>query len=114
MLKTLAISNYRSMLDLVIELGAVNVITGPNGSGKSNLYRALKLLAATAHDGVINALAHEGGLQSTFWAGPAKLSAAMQRGEVPIEGTATRDGPMRLRMGFAGEDFGMRSHRTTI
>ena len=106
MLHTLAISNYRSLLELVIPLSSVNVITGPNGSGKSNLYRALKLLASTSDNGVVNALAAEGGLQSTFWAGPAVLSASMKRGDVPIEGTASRNGPMRLRMGFAGDDFG--------
>ena len=70
MLTTLAIANYRSLLDLVIPLAPLNVVTGPNGSGKSNLYRSLRLLAEAGHDGVVNALAREGGLQSTFWAGP--------------------------------------------
>ena len=74
MLKTLAVSNYRSLLNLVIPLGQLNVITGPNGSGKSNLYKALRLLAETAQGGVVNALAKEGGLESTFWAGPEKIS----------------------------------------
>jgi len=32
MLKTLAISNYRSLRNLVIPLSALNLITGPNGS----------------------------------------------------------------------------------
>lgn len=44
MLTTLAIANYRSLLQLVVPLGTLNVITGPNGSGKSNLYRSLRLL----------------------------------------------------------------------
>jgi predicted ATPase len=51
MLHTLAISNYRSILELVVELGALNVVSGPNGAGKSNLYRALRLLAQTASGG---------------------------------------------------------------
>ena len=42
------------------------VCAGPNGSGKSNLYRALRLLAETAQGGVVNALAREGGLESSF------------------------------------------------
>jgi predicted ATPase len=70
MLHTLAISNYRSILELVVELGALNVVSGPNGAGKSNLYRALRLLAQTASGGVVGALAREGGLDSSFWAGP--------------------------------------------
>ena len=66
MINTLAITNYRSILKLVVPLGKLNVITGPNGSGKSNFYRALRLLAETAQGGVVNALAREGGLNSTF------------------------------------------------
>ena len=104
MLKTLAVANYRSINTLVIPLGRLNLITGPNGSGKSNLYRALRLLAETAQGGVVNALAREGGLDSTFWAGPQTLSRRMRNGEVAIE-ASVRQGPKRLRLGFAGEDF---------
>ena len=86
MLKTLAVANYRSINKLVVPLDRLNLITGPNGSGKSNLYRALRLLAETAQGGVINALAREGGLDSTFWAGPENVSRRMLNGEVPVEG----------------------------
>ncbi len=65
MITTLAVDNYRSLFEMVIPLGRLNVITGANGSGKSNLYRALRLLAETAQGGVVNALAREGGLEST-------------------------------------------------
>jgi predicted ATPase len=104
MLQTLAVANYRSINKLVIPLGRLNLITGPNGSGKSNLYRALRLLAETAQGGVVNALAREGGLDSTFWAGPETISRRMRNGEVAIEPTV-RQGVKRLRLGFAGEDF---------
>lgn len=85
MLKTLAVAYYRSINKLVVPLGRLNLVTGPNGSGKSNLYRALRLLAETAQGGVINALAREGGLDSTFWAGPETISRRMHSGEVPVE-----------------------------
>jgi len=104
MLKTLAVANYRSINKLVIPLGRLNLITGANGSGKSNLYRALRLLAETAQGGVVNALAREGGLDSTFWAGPEHLSRRMRNGDVPIE-ASVRSSSKRLRLGFAGEDF---------
>ena len=105
MLDTLAICNYRSALDLALPLGSLNVITGANGSGKSNLYRSLRLLAATARDDVVAALASEGGLESTFWAGPETLTTAMRRGLVPVQG-GPRQEKRRLRLGFTGEDFG--------
>ena len=49
---------------------------------------ALRLLADSARNGAVTALAREGGLASTMWAGPG------------------RAGPVSLKLGFAGEDCG--------
>jgi predicted ATPase len=105
MLTALAISNYRSLRNLVVPLKGLNVITGPNGSGKSSLYRALRLLADTAQGRVVPSLAREGGLQSTLWAGPETTSRTVRRGDYPVQGTV-RKHPVNLRLGFAGDDFG--------
>ncbi|MCL1634273.1 AAA family ATPase [Luteimonas sp. SX5] len=105
MLTTLAIANYRSLRDLVVPMGPLNLVTGANGSGKSNLYRALRLLAETAQGGVVPALAREGGLRSTLWAGPENITRRMRSGEVPVQG-GPRQESVSLRMGFAGDDFG--------
>lgn len=104
MIQTIAVSNYRSIRELVIATGALTVITGANGSGKSNLYRSLRLLARCAEGDVVAALAAEGGLQSCFWAGPERISGQMRRGEVPVTGTTSR-GPRRLRLGFGSDSF---------
>jgi predicted ATPase len=105
MLTALAISNYRSLRNLVVPLERLNVITGANGSGKSSLYRALRLLADTAQGRVIPSLAREGGLQSTLWAGPESISRAVRRGDYPVQGTR-REHPVNLRLGFASDEFG--------
>ena len=105
MLSVLAISNYRSLRNLIIPLRQLNVITAPNGSGKSSLYRALRLLADTAQGRVVPSLAREGGLQSTLWAGPETLSRAVRQGDYPVQGTR-RKHPVSLRLGFAGDEFG--------
>src|SRR5690348_1831863 len=105
MLNAVAISNYRSLRKLIVPLKGLNVITGPNGSGKSSLYRALRLLADTAQGRVVPSLAREGGLQSTLWAGPETISRAVRRGDYPVQGTRRKD-PVRLRLGFAGDEFG--------
>lgn len=60
-IRKLAISNYRSIIDLVIPLEQLYVITGPNCSGKSNLYESQLLLAESAHDCVVSARACEDG-----------------------------------------------------
>ncbi|MDR2128880.1 MAG: AAA family ATPase, partial [Burkholderiaceae bacterium] len=102
MIGTLAIANYRSLRQMRVPLAGLTVVTGPNGSGKSSVYRALRLLAETAQGGVVRALAREGGLDSVLWAGPERFSAAMLRGEIPVQGVR-RSGPVNLRLGFAGE-----------
>jgi predicted ATPase len=105
MLTTLAISNYRSLRNLVVPVQRLNVVTGPNGSGKSSLYRALRLLADTAQGRVVSSIAREGGLQSTLWAGPETISRSMRRGDQPIQGTR-RAQPVNLRLGFSGDEYG--------
>lgn len=105
MLQTLAIANYRSIRDLVVPLGRLNLVTGANGSGKSSLYRALRLLAETAQGGLVASLAHEGGLPSTLWAGPERFSRAMLAGRQSVQGTVRRE-PIRLQLGFAAADLG--------
>ena len=91
MITTLAVANYRSLRNIVAPLGALNLVSGENGSGKSSLYRALRLLAETAQGGVVASIAREGGLPSTLWAGPEKISRAMRKGEHPVQGGPRRE-----------------------
>jgi len=103
MLSALAIANYRSLRQLVLPLGRLTLVTGPNGSGKSSVYRAMRLLAEVAQGGVVRALVREGGIGSTLWAGPESISAAMRRGDVPVQGTVRREA-ISLRLGFGAAD----------
>jgi predicted ATPase len=105
-LRTLAIENYRSLRQLVLPLTSLNVVTGANGSGKSSLYRSLRLLADGARNGMVAALAREGGLPSTLWAGPEQVGRAVREGLYPVQGTASRRHSIALRLGFGEDDFG--------
>jgi predicted ATPase len=58
MIKKIAIAGYRSLRDVRLSLGALNLVTGPNGSGKSSLYRAVRLLADIAQGRIISSLAN--------------------------------------------------------
>jgi predicted ATPase len=104
-IRTLAVRNYRSLRELVLPLGRLTLVTGANGTGKSSLYRALRLLADSARNGAVAALAREGGLPSTLWAGPETIGRSVRAGEHPNQGTV-RTRPVSLVLGFAGDDFG--------
>lgn len=103
-ISVLAVENYRSLRNLVVPLAALTTVTGANGTGKSSLYRALRLLADAARNGAVGALAREGGLPSTLWAGPEKVGRAVREGTHPVQGTR-RTKPVALRLGFGGDDF---------
>jgi predicted ATPase len=103
MLKTLAVSNYRSLRDFLMplesprELEPLNLITGSNGSGKSNVYRPLQLLGDTAGGGVITSVGIEGGISSTLWGtglvlGRGQASRPVRTGNDPpgVGGAAAR------------------------
>jgi predicted ATPase len=103
-LRILAIENYRSIRQLVVPLTSINLVTGGNGSGKSSLYRSLRLLADGARNGMIAALAREGGLPSTLWAGPEHTGQGVRDGRYPVQGTV-RTKPVALRLGFGEDDI---------
>ncbi|MCP4699690.1 MAG: AAA family ATPase [Gammaproteobacteria bacterium] len=48
MIKTLTIQAFKSLEDVSIDLGQINVFIGANGSGKSNLLEAVGVLSAAA------------------------------------------------------------------
>ena len=105
MLTTLAISNYRSLRDLILPLQGLNVLTGRE---RQRQVQRLSRAASAGRYGagrVIPSLAREGGLPSTLWAGPETHSRAVKRGDYPVQGTV-RKHSVSLRLGFAGEEFG--------
>lgn len=104
MITKLAISGYRSLRDISLNLENVNIVTGENGSGKSNIYKALSLLADTAQGELFSSLAKGGGFPGTLWAGPETLSREMKAGVAPVQGTR-RKNPVALKLAFASDDY---------
>jgi AAA15 family ATPase/GTPase len=50
MVKEIKIQNYKSVQDLSLELGRINVLIGANGCGKSNILEAIAFGSAAAED----------------------------------------------------------------
>jgi len=105
MIRTLAVQGYRSLRELSLPLGQLNLVTGANGSGKSSVYRSLRLLADAALNSVVASLAREGGLASTFWAGPETISRGVRQGTYAVQGLANRK-VASLKLGFGGDSYG--------
>jgi predicted ATPase len=105
MIRTVAVEGYRSLRDVKLPLGQLNVITGANGSGKSSVYRSLRLLADVAQNEIIASLAREGGLPSTFWAGPETIARGVRQGTYAIEPLASQK-VASLKLGFGGDSYG--------
>jgi predicted ATPase len=105
MIRTVAVQGYRSLRDLLLPLGQLSVITGANGSGKSSVYRSLRLLADAALNSVVASLAREGGLPSTFWAGPETIARGVRQGTYAVEPLAKRK-VASLKLGFSGDTYG--------
>jgi predicted ATPase len=104
-IRTVAIQGYRSLRDLTLPLGQLSVITGANGSGKSSVYRSLRLLADAALNSVVASLAREGGLPSTFWAGPETIARSVRQERYVVEPLAKRK-VASLKLGFGGDTYG--------
>ena len=94
MIRRIHVAGYRSIRDLTVELGRINVLTGPNGCGKSNLYNSLVLIGRAAQGRFARAVAQEGGMPSLLWAG---REARRQPGVQPRQ---------RVVLGFDGERVG--------
>ena len=89
-LTELEVHGYRSLRNVRISLGQLNVVTGPNGSGKSNLYQTLWLIARIGEGDFAQSICREGGLLSAMWAGPRTNAKK----------------PLRMTLRFRTEDFG--------
>lgn len=65
MIKEVKIQNYKSVQDLTLELGRVNVLIGANGCGKSNILEAIAMGSAAAEEKLSNEFLSSRGIRVT-------------------------------------------------
>ena len=94
-IREIHVAGYRSIRNVRLKLGAINVLTGPNASGKSNLYKSIFLLAKAAAGGFAQVIAAEGGMPSVLWAGARKGKSI----------TSSRTEPVRMKLGIITDSF---------
>ena len=74
MITRLRVRNFKSLRDVEIRLGPLNVLAGPNMSGKSNIIDALRFLheiifPQAGTTGINYAVANRGGIGEVLWKG---------------------------------------------
>jgi predicted ATPase len=74
MITRLQVRNFKSLRELDMQLGPINVLVGPNMAGKSNILDALRFLHEIVFpkpgmDGISFALAQRGGANEVLWKG---------------------------------------------
>lgn len=106
MLDQLTITGFRSIAELSLELGRINLFIGPNASGKSNLIDSFRLLSEAARGSLYDAVNSRSGFQSLAWAG-APLGPPHQTGRASIARPRTISWQLRFRNeGFFTEEEG--------
>ncbi len=63
MLTRIEVKGFKTLADVAVDLGAVNVFIGANGSGKSNLLEAIGFAGATAYAGLDVEFLHYRGIR---------------------------------------------------
>jgi predicted ATPase len=92
MLKSLTVSNYRSLGESVrLELGSLTALVGPNGSGKSNVLDALALVADALARGLPQALEDHGSIGWIRRASAPERSVSIEV-ELELDGDEARYG----------------------
>lgn len=68
-IKRVHLQNYKSLRDVDLELGKLNVLIGENGSGKSNLLSFFSLMQNAANERLGERIRSDGGLSEIRWRG---------------------------------------------
>jgi predicted ATPase len=103
-IQQLSLNGFRSIRNVQLTLGRVNVISGPNGCGKSNLYKAVRLIHEAASGRLSLALAEEGGIQNAMWAGGARLGDKRGDPKRMILSATLEDFDYEIQLGFPPPD----------
>ncbi len=69
MIQKFEVKNYKSLKDLSLDLGKLNVLVGPNNSGKSNIMDAFLFLSESGHKSIPEALLPRGDYSSVVFGG---------------------------------------------
>lgn len=88
----LKVSNFRSLRDVEVHLGALNVLVGPNGAGKSNLLDVIGFLGDATRDDLAPAFDRRAGFNRVLFRG---VKGRRQEITIEVEAAVTRNSSPR-------------------
>lgn len=95
-LRSIRARNFRSLADVDVDFGDLNVLIGPNGSGKSNLLRTLAFVRDTARFDIRQAIDHMGGFHNVI-----RQADDVEKVELTIEAVVTEHSSARAQDVYA-------------
>ncbi|MGI5213564.1 AAA family ATPase [Plantactinospora sp. CA-290183] len=95
----LKVSNFRSLRDVEVRLGALNVLVGPNGAGKSNLLDVIAFLGDATREDLGPALDRRGGFDRVLFRGEDDSSSI----NIEVEAAVTKHNSARASDSYSLE-----------
>lgn len=92
-LMRLAVKNFRSLKDVSLKLGALNVLVGPNAAGKSNVLDVMAFLGDTVRGDLGPAIASRGGWSRVMFRGKTGERQVSIRVEAAVTRNSSRTAP---------------------
>ena len=111
MIRRLHVKNFRSLRDVTLEPGLLNVFVGPNSSGKSNYIDSLKFLTDLAKFGLSHAFSERGGFTEVFWKGTSTPDIISFDASFDV---LVESSPKPLRFDYVLEVLGSRTGLLTV
>lgn len=84
----LKVTNFRSLRDVEVRLGPLNVLVGPNGAGKSNLLDVIAFLGDATRDDLAPALDRRAGFDRVVFRGADERQSAIS---IEVEAAVTKN-----------------------
>jgi len=98
----ITVHNFRSLRDVDLQLGALNVLVGPNGAGKSNLLDVVRFLGDSVRGDISGALRIRGGYDRIAFRGKPKPTHISLAIEAAVTSNSSKSAPDNYELSFAG------------
>ncbi len=126
MIDRITIKNFKSFMDVTVNLGPMNIFIGPNASGKSNFFDALRVLQGIGYGFTLREIldGKPKSATSEVWdgirGGSAEAAFAIHEAAEPISFEvveklrARRDSSIELAIAFSAREGRLRNERLAI